>query len=398
MRVHPIFSKQQMPSDDVPQQQLALCIELLRSRELPELAIGGAWKCVKECMDGRPGLAPVAMELGLFDLAVADLRALGSPADVVSISRGEAGRGHALLEAPYEVTRSFAGQKARPDLEAAVSTGLFDLCVEMVVSVASAGVEGLQDTSHAVLYFALSWLSVCSRLAGCEAAIRNAATALAFCLENSLDHCEELGVTTGTNAARVCCSVFGRDEGGSAFTFTPLHIKTLTDLWSQVVRAVGYRANAKPSGDTIYAAQLCVSDANKPLLIANEMFVPYLVDALLLDPEHPRAGMKEELKAWCQQHHCEALAQLAVHDGSREALLRDGSVVPALEAVMKDGLSEEARELAAAAVSALSERELVPATEGQKHVMLSCEFCARLICIACFMLDCCLIGGRDAAC
>ena len=40
---------------------------------------------------------------------------------------------------------------------------------------------------------------------------------------------------------------------------------------------------------------------------------------------------------------------------------------------MKDGLSEEARELAAAAVSALSERELVLATEGQKHVMLSCE-------------------------
>ena len=33
--------------------------------------------------------------------------------------------------------------------------------------------------------------------------------------------------------------------------------------------------------------------------------------------------MKEELKAWCQQHHVEALAQLAVHDGSREALLRD---------------------------------------------------------------------------
>jgi hypothetical protein len=207
---------------------------------------------------------------------------------------------------------------------------------------------------------------------------------------------EELGMTTGAMAARVCCSVFGRDEGGSTFTFTPLHIKTLTDQWSQVVRAVGYRANQKPSGDNIYAAQLCVSDANKPLLIANEMFVPYLVDALLLDPEHPRAGMKEELKAWCQQHHCEALAQLAVHDGSRDALLRDGSVVPALEAVMKDGLSEEARELAAAAVSALSERELVLATEGQKHVMLSCEFRARLMCIACSMLDCCFGCGGEA--
>eukprot|EP01043_Picozoa_sp_COSAG02_P057839 COSAG02_NODE_7091_length_3189_cov_1493.496764_4_plen_61_part_01 len=61
-------------------------------------------------MDSGPGLAPVAMELGLFDVAVADLRVLGSPADVVSISRGKAGRGFVLLEAPYNVTRGFAGQ------------------------------------------------------------------------------------------------------------------------------------------------------------------------------------------------------------------------------------------------------------------------------------------------
>ena len=83
--------------------------------------------------------------------------------------------------------------------------------------------------------------------------------------------------------------------------------------------------------------------------------------------------MKEDLKAWCQQHHCEALAQLAVHEGSREALLRDGSVVPALEAVAGSGLTQEGRELAAAALSALSDKELVMAVEGQKHIMLSCE-------------------------
>ena len=129
----------------------------------------------------------------------------------------------------------------------------------------------------------------------------------------------------------------------------------------------------KPSPDAIYAAQLCVSDTNKPLLVANKDFIPYLVDALLLDPEHPRADMKEDIKAWCQQHHTEALAQLAVHDSSRDALLRDGSVVPALEAVMKAGLSSQARELAAAALSALSPKKLVAVTEGQKHVMLSCE-------------------------
>ena len=83
--------------------------------------------------------------------------------------------------------------------------------------------------------------------------------------------------------------------------------------------------------------------------------------------------MKEDLKAWCQQHHCEALAQLAVHEGSREALLRDGSVAPALETVAGSGLTQECRELAAAALSALSDKQLVMAVEGQKHIMLSCE-------------------------
>jgi hypothetical protein len=74
-----------------------------------------------------------------------------------------------------------------------------------------------------------------------------------------------------------------------------------------------------------------VSDANKPLLLANEAFLPYLVDALLLDPNHKRAGMDMELKAWCQQYHCEAITQLAVFEPAREALRRDESVVPALE-------------------------------------------------------------------
>ena len=90
------------------------------------------------------------------------------------------------------------------------------------------------------------------------------------------------------------------------------------------------------------------------------------------DPDHPRAGMKEELKAWCQHHHCEALAQLAVFGPAREALQRDASVVAALEAVAEAGLSAETREVAAAALMALGDKQLEIKAEGQKHVMLSC--------------------------
>jgi hypothetical protein len=93
--------------------------------------------------------------------------------------------------------------------------------------------------------------------------------------------------------------------------------------------------------------------------------------------------MKEELKAWCQQHHCEAIAQLAVFEPARKALLEDGSVVPALEAVSTGGLSEATRELAAAALAALSDRKLQMVTDGQKHVMLSCECSHLLLCAQC---------------
>ena len=83
--------------------------------------------------------------------------------------------------------------------------------------------------------------------------------------------------------------------------------------------------------------------------------------------------MKEDLKAWCQQHHCEALAQLSVHEDSRSTLLQVPSVMPALEAVSKTGLTDEARGFAAAALMALRVKKLQVTVGGQKHVMLSCE-------------------------
>ena len=71
-----------------------------------------------------------------------------------------------------------------------------------------------------------------------------------------------------------------------------------------------------------------------------------------------------------------------MHEASREVLLRDESVVPALEAVAAAGLSEQARELATAALSALRGTNLVMAVEGQKHIMLSCELVGAAKCHA----------------
>ncbi len=427
LRVEPILSKQQMASDDVPQQMLLLLGELLRSKELPELAIGGAWCASRWCLTGRP-LGSVAMSIGLVDLAVEHLQEIGTPGDMVSISRGKAGRGYWALHIMHEISKSFAGQAERPDLEACTASGMFDICVEVVASFASRGVAHLQDTNHSVLFIALVIIGKCRAQPGCEAKIRGVANALSFCLkpEHSLAYNLDFGSTTGSEATKLVCGVFGRDESGSEFTFTRQDIDLLTRKWSEYVHTnEGWMANTKPSADTIFAVDLCVSDVsivapelpvfdqelnfcccvfktNKHLLVANPDFITYCLKALLLDPNHPRAGMRVEDKAWCQQHHCEArnvfitlrpaqlcqmqtnltniavgsqaILQLAVYETSREALLRDNSAIAALEAVVKDGLSKASRETAAAALAALANKETAIGLDGPKHVMLSyCE-------------------------
>ena len=120
-----------------------------------------------------------------------------------SISRGDAGKTHALM-AITGWTKAFSGQPQRPDLEAMVTSGLFDECISAVAAVAAAGVEGLHDTNHAALVFSLSVLRNCRSQPGCEAQIRRLAPALAFCLEHDLDYMEQLGMTTASSAAQIC--------------------------------------------------------------------------------------------------------------------------------------------------------------------------------------------------
>ena len=78
------------------------------------------------------------------------------------------------------------------------------------------------------------------------------------------------------------CGVFGRDEGDSEFAFSKQHADLLIQRWSQIVRAVGFFKASKPTSSTIMVVELCISDKNKPLLLANSAFIPYVVDALLL--------------------------------------------------------------------------------------------------------------------
>ena len=73
-----------MPQDDVPCRMLTLLMELLRVPDrLPPLAVAGAWEGARLCAYKRDAVGPIALELGLFDLAATHLRALGSASDWV---------------------------------------------------------------------------------------------------------------------------------------------------------------------------------------------------------------------------------------------------------------------------------------------------------------------------
>jgi hypothetical protein len=251
LSAEPIISKKKLPDDSVPTKIVTLLLELLKANELPELAADGAWTGMFYCMLGRPSAARAALEHGAVELAVEHLKAIGSPADRVSLSRGRAG--YAVVRAISEMCRSYAGEVSRPDLGACVVSGLFDLFIEQITAVAAAGVDSLQSMHHGMVYVSVSAVRKFCAQPGCEHKIRSTAGALAFFLLNDVEYCADLGLTTTAAAASICenpctaapsrvarlanfisawphragCSVFGRDEGGSEFCFSAQHVEIL---------------------------------------------------------------------------------------------------------------------------------------------------------------------------
>jgi hypothetical protein len=204
INVEPIASKKLVPTDDMPRAMLTLTLSLLESDELPDLAISGAWVCMHNCLSGRPSLGPTALERGICEIAAGHLKAIGSPADWASISRGKAGRAYYVLHALNDLAQFFVGQSSRPDLAACVSSGVFDQCITAVAAVAAAGADCLQEMHHGVLYQELGLIRRYRAGPGCDVKIRSIAAALSFWLLHDLDFVQDLGGTTGSAAAQIC--------------------------------------------------------------------------------------------------------------------------------------------------------------------------------------------------
>ena len=120
-----------------------------------------------------------------------------------------------------------------------------------------------------------------------------------------------------------------------------------------------------------------VSDRHKLLLLNSPDLWTHVQLALFIDPEHPRGDNGKhpapvEMRAVWQRSYTEMLWQLALFPSGRDAMQQEAAVLKALEEVRERGMTAEAREHAAGALMALSDREMHASVSGEpRHIMLS---------------------------
>ncbi len=238
----PPLCRAKTPDAEAIRQILLLLLELLKDDETPELLQGGVGAC---CLDLTQHhyrlLGPLVLESGILGITAAQLRALGAPGEWVLISRGQAGP--ARMNGVGSLYKCFMSDELQDKKsDAIVASGYFEQACQAVEAAAAAGQQGqLCDVNHNALYASLTLIRGCCDLPKCEKRVRALAKAglLAWCLDNDLDWMSEIGYSSGAVVAQICVTVFGRDEGGSEFTFTQGQVDQLVTRWSNAVRAVG---------------------------------------------------------------------------------------------------------------------------------------------------------------
>jgi hypothetical protein len=118
----------------------------------------------------------------------------------------------------------------------------------------------------------------------------------------------------------------------------------------------------------------CISDTNKQMLLNNSKFIPHLVHALLLSPEHARKDTPEEIKAAVQRDFAECIQQVSLFPPGCEAL-KAADITAVLDELVDKAWSEEAKDSARGALMQLTDRhreEVVEVDPDALHIMLSC--------------------------
>jgi hypothetical protein len=216
MKLEPMYRSE---SRELNGSMLVLLLELLSTAaehygaELPELAVGGAWNGLANCLTSRADMCQLAFEAGIVDAAAAALRSVGPAADWVSRSRGKGGQGGAVWTAiasqscVIHVLVAESTELAQAAKTSLVASGLFEEALNAIVAIENQGAEGMKDVDTGALYMVLNALNIGRDEPGCQEKLRGVASSLTFCLDHSIDFMEAFGLTTGAMAAELCAAV-----------------------------------------------------------------------------------------------------------------------------------------------------------------------------------------------
>lgn len=69
--------RKRTPDDDIIRRLLVLVLEQFKDSDWPPPLVAGGWSLLSSFFTGRPALVPVAMELDIFGIAIAQLHAIG---------------------------------------------------------------------------------------------------------------------------------------------------------------------------------------------------------------------------------------------------------------------------------------------------------------------------------
>jgi hypothetical protein len=294
-----------------------------------------AWFALSVLASGKKEVMASLIEAGIIEAAVATMQQ-HSPISWVSwhppvgaLAAGVGNCGWAMATTNVPTQKLLDG-------------GFVDVAITMMKAFELRGVAKLSEANVVAIDICL--LMLCSLdLTAPEAApivqqLEAIPSALRFVLAHPLSHFEAVGYQTEVQAAVICALAFGKEESGE-FEFTQAIVasvvKTLLCDFSGFVSAF---YPALP----IYAFRpllhLCVSDANKGLLVQSAELSTLLREGLFADPDHARSeggklAQELDVRVALQCDAAECCLQLALYPPGKALLAEDAALMHALHAL-----------------------------------------------------------------
>lgn len=359
--------------------------------EVDELIIAGFHYCFECGGAGRPAIAQKLVERGFIEMVAAGLKQ-GTPMEWVTRLSGE----HRFLFGPLwagmkEVVE--AAQAAGVDvIQPMMSTGIIGMMFSCLKAYEMLGGNGADTANVYSVSMGVSWtffILDIARSPVLQSMIRESASTFRFILQDGNEafwiHDAHLDSTTFLTS--VLAVVFGRDEieegAEPAFSFSESHVEGLLDCTLELLRCEswGFVFVLTPQpGNALLS--MVISDSSKKMLLSHKIFIPCLLEGLLLKSDSPRKQDTEEaMQAIVQHQFLQCFQQLACYQPGCEALRAEPKVQKALMALASEALCHEAKDCARSVLTVLwpeltaaSSRHGDPQERGDQkdpHVMMS---------------------------